>query len=95
MMLQNKKQEAIDYIMAQLDDGYIDLGLYDENEIEVIRKAVDMYIRIHEIIQELEELKMFMEGQIFYSVSSKLAYIEIINKAINEVIRSVKQLLSD
>lgn len=40
-MTQNEKKEAIKYIMAQLEDGYVDLGLHDENEIEVIHQAMN------------------------------------------------------
>lgn len=40
-MTQNEKKEAIKYIMAQLEDGYVDLGLHDENELEVIHQAMN------------------------------------------------------
>ena len=46
MMTQNEKKEAIDYIKAQLDGGYIDLGLHDENELEVIRQAIATYDKL-------------------------------------------------
>ena len=50
-MIQNEKNEAIDYIMSQLEYGYIDLGCHDENELEVIRQAMNAYVKIPEIIQ--------------------------------------------
>ena len=64
-MTQNEKNEAIDYIMSQLEYGYIDLGCDDERELEIIRQAMTTYVKLPEIIQELENLKMSMDGQIF------------------------------
>ena len=98
MMTQNEKKEAIDYIMAQLEDGYVDLGCHDENELEVTRQAMNLYIKIPEIIQELECLKMSMDGQIFYDQSSKLIFeerMESTNETVNEAISIVKRTIED
>lgn len=97
-MIQNDKKETIDYIMAQLEDGYVDLGCHDENELEVIRQAMKVYIKIPEIIHELEGLKISMDGQIFYNQPSKLIYkerMESTNDTVNEAISIVKGLLTD
>lgn len=64
-MTQIEKKEAIDYIKSQLTDGYIDLVLHDENEIEIVRKAINAYINIDKkqnmdkdkIIKKLDRLK--------------------------------------
>lgn len=60
--------------------------------------AIKIVVRIPEIIEELEELKMSMEGQIFYNQSSKLIYeerMESTNETVNETISIVKQLLGN
>ena len=41
-MTEKEREEAIRYIMSQLEDGYIDLGLHDQNELVVIKEAMDM-----------------------------------------------------
>ena len=98
IMTQNEKSEAIDYIMSQLEYGYIDLGCHDERELEIIRQAMTTYVKFPEIIQELENLKMSMDGQIFYNQSSKLIFeekMENTNETIDETIAIVKRLLDD
>lgn len=45
-MTENKKKEAIDNIKSQLEDGYIDLGLHDENELAIIRQAINTYEKL-------------------------------------------------
>lgn len=63
-MTEKERKEAIDYINAQLEDGYIDLGQHDENEMEIIRQAMIVYDKIPDVIRELDRLKMSMDGQI-------------------------------
>ena len=97
-MTQNEKQESIKYILAQLEDGYIDLGCHDENELEIVRQAMCMYVKIPETIHELAKLKMSMDGQIFYNQSSKLIFeerMESTNEVIDEAISIVKRLLDN
>lgn len=60
--------------------------------------AIKIVVRIPEIIEELEGLKMDMEGQIFYNQASKLIYeerMESTNETVNEAIDIVKQLLGN
>ncbi len=38
---QNRK-DAIEYIIGQLDNGYIDLGAHDEYELEIVKEAMDL-----------------------------------------------------
>lgn len=45
-MTEQQRKEAIDYIMSCLEDGYLDLGLHDQNELEVVKEAMDMLILI-------------------------------------------------
>lgn len=97
-MTQNEKNEAVDYIMSQLEYRYIDLGCHDENELDVIRQAIASYVKILEIIQELEEFKISMDGQIFYNQSSKLIFEEKMkstNEIVNEAISIVKRLIGN
>lgn len=37
------EQEALEYVEGQIEDGYVDLGCHDEECIEVIKKALDLY----------------------------------------------------
>lgn len=39
-MTQDDKEDAIEYIISQIESGYIDLGCHDENEISVITEAI-------------------------------------------------------
>lgn len=97
-MIQNEKDEAINCIMTQLEYGYIDLGRHYESELEVIRQAMNAYVKIPEIIQELETLKMSIDGQIFYNQPSRLIYeerMESTNETVNEAISIVKGLMGN
>lgn len=97
-MTENEKQESIDYIMAQLEDGYVDLGCHDENELEVVRQAMCMYVKIPETIHELAKLKITMDGQIFYNQPSRFIFeerMESTNEIVDEAISIVKRLLTD
>lgn len=98
IMTQNEKKDAIDYIMSQLEDGYVDLGCHDERELEILRQAMNAYVKIPEIIQELEELKISMDGQIFYDQPSRLIFedrMESINETVNESFSIVQRLIGN
>ena len=41
-MTEQKREEAFRYIEAQLDNGYIDLGLHDQDELVIIREAIEI-----------------------------------------------------
>lgn len=61
-------------------------------------KAIKICARIPEIIEELEGLKMSMDGQIFYNQASKLIYeerMESTNDTVDEAIGIVKKLLGN
>lgn len=98
-MTQNEKKEAIDCIRAQLENDYVDVGgVHYENELEIIRKAIDVYTKIPEIIHELERLKMSIDGQIFYNQPSKLIFeerMESTNETVNDAISIVKRLIEN
>ena len=42
-MTKFEKEEAIEHIKAQLEDGYIDLGVHDQDELTIIKEAMDMW----------------------------------------------------
>ena len=42
-MTEQRKEEAIKYIESQLEDGYLDLGLHDQDELEIIREAMKFW----------------------------------------------------
>lgn len=39
-MTEERRVNAFKYIEAQLEDGYIDLGLHDEDELEIVKEAI-------------------------------------------------------
>lgn len=49
--LENKEEiiESLLYIEGQLNNGYIDLGLYDDNELKIIEQAIKEYRTNHGI----------------------------------------------
>ena len=42
-MTEQDKKDAVRYIEAQLEFGYIDLGAHDEDEIKIVREAMAMW----------------------------------------------------
>ena len=51
IMTEQRRKDAIEYIMGQLEDGYIDLGLHDQDELMIVEEAMELLI-------EKESLKM-------------------------------------
>lgn len=41
-MTKERREEAIKYIEAQLEDGYLDLGLHEQDELEIVKEAIKM-----------------------------------------------------
>jgi len=39
-MTEERRAEAFEYIEAQLDSGYIDLGFHDQDELEIVKEAM-------------------------------------------------------
>lgn len=39
-MTKEQREEAFKYIESQLEDGYLDLGLYEQNELEIVKEAI-------------------------------------------------------
>ena len=52
MDYRHKREEAIKYIEAQMEDGYVDLGLHDQDELEIIKEAV----KILKVIDKFSEI---------------------------------------
>lgn len=44
--------EALNYIMGQLNYGYIDLGSHDEDELEIVEQSIKEYIINHELEED-------------------------------------------
>lgn len=40
-MTKERREEAIKYIEAQLEDGYLDLGLHEQDELEIVKEAMN------------------------------------------------------
>ena len=41
-MTKERRTEAFKYIEAQLNDGYVDLGLNDQDELKIVEEAINM-----------------------------------------------------
>lgn len=41
-MTEQRRKEAIKYIESQLENGYLDLGLNEQDELEIIKEAVNI-----------------------------------------------------
>ena len=41
-MTEQQKREAIEYIEGQLKNGYVDLSSFDEDELEIVKEAIDI-----------------------------------------------------
>lgn len=63
-MTENEKKEAINCIKTQLENGYVDLGLHDENEIAIIRQTINMYEKLPcvKLVDEYDE-ELFINGE--------------------------------
>lgn len=48
-MTEQNRAEAFRYIEAQLEDGYIDLGLHDEDELEIVKEAIQTLKTVDEL----------------------------------------------
>lgn len=70
-MTEQRKADALRYIEAQLENGYIDLGLNDEDELEIIKEAIQTLKMVDEFNNigctsfrlTPEEVKEILEGQ--------------------------------
>jgi len=72
------RNEAIKYINAQLEDGYIDLGLHDQDELNIIEEAMYALTCIEQVrwerdiaIEQLREIGCEL-GQKMDDVKAKL-----------------------
>lgn len=41
-MTEQRREEAIKYIESQLEYGYIDLGINEQDELEIIKEAISV-----------------------------------------------------
>ena len=46
VMSEQRRKDAIKYIMACLEDGYIDLGLHDQDELMIVEEAMELLIAV-------------------------------------------------
>lgn len=61
-MTAQERKDAIDYIMAQLKDGYIDFGAHDENEIKIVIEAMSLLKTIEKTKEKLTTVIIPYEG---------------------------------
>ena len=48
-MTEQRRTDALKYIEAQLNDGYIDLGMNDEDELEIVKEAIQTLKMVDEV----------------------------------------------
>lgn len=39
----NERKEALEYVLSQIECGYVDLGSHDKNAIDVVNEALKIY----------------------------------------------------
>lgn len=54
-MTEQHRKEAIEYIEAQLENGYIDLGAHDQDELEIVKEAINTLKTLDEINNKAKE----------------------------------------
>ncbi len=70
-MTEQQKNEAIEYIEGQLNNGYIDLGFHDQDELAIVQEAINLLKTIDKFNSvgctsfqlTADELKEILEGQ--------------------------------
>lgn len=80
-----ERREAIKYIKAQLEDGYIDLWLHDQNELKIIEEAMSALIALPQFkwerdvaLEQLEELGIGFAEEIDGKYLTKEEYEELL-----------------
>ena len=48
-MTEKRREEAFKYIESQLENGYIDLGINDQDEIEIVKEAIQTLKAVDEL----------------------------------------------
>lgn len=47
-MTKQRRKDAFKYVEAQLEDGYLDLGFHDQDELEIVKEALNILKTIDE-----------------------------------------------
>ena len=71
-MTENERKEAIKYIKSQLENGYLDLGLYEQNELEIIKEAIKML----KFVDAWNDIPLNMNAKIEFKNGSYIKSIE-------------------
>lgn len=97
-MTLSERNESIEYIKKQLDNGYVDVGgVHEENEIQIIQEAISALLRINQIrwerdvaISQLEDLGISLGQRFgcehcrFKRMSGKNLWCDIFDKIMPE-----------
>lgn len=86
-MTLSERNESIEYIKKQLDNGYVDVGgAHEENEIQIIKEAISALLLIDQIrwerdvtLSQLEELGL--------SLGQKTEYANVVSREQYEELR--------
>ena len=70
-MIKQRREEAIKYIESQLGYGYIDLGINEQDELEIVKEAINVLKTVDKFNSigctsfrlTSEEIKEILEGQ--------------------------------
>ena len=89
-----KKREAIEYILGQIENGYVDLGLDDQDSFEVIKEGISiLQAKDNQNSQnaEIKKLKAIIKKieilchtfgtceKLFTDITAKFAFLKIAN----------------
>ena len=58
-MTEQQRKDAVEYIMGQLDYDYIDLGIHDKDELEIVKEAMAL-LKHKEVEKEQEHLTKWL-----------------------------------
>ena len=58
-MTEQQRKDAVEYIMGQLDYDYIDLGIHDKCELEIVKEAMAL-LSHKEVEKEQEHLAKWL-----------------------------------
>ena len=69
-MTDQRREEAFKYIESQLEGGYIDLGFHDQDELEIVKEAIQTLKMVDEVCKigctsfrlTPEEVEEILEG---------------------------------
>ena len=88
-MTLQERNESIEYIKRQLDNGYVDVGgAHDENEIQIIKEAISALILINQIRWE-RDIALEQLADLGISLGQKIDGVYLTKEKYDELLECV------